>query len=118
MLDGCFSLIPAYGHYQDTRQIGGGIMRRDSLTQWHLRKHPEKISRFDKVVIWSGEHRLYWRPNCRGYTNDILEAGVYDARDALANTIHCDPSKKIVLIVAPANIQQLLQPDEQLLNFT
>jgi hypothetical protein len=111
MLDGRFSLIPASplsGHAPNWRE---GTMRRDSLTQWHLRKHPEKISRFDKVVIWSGEHRLYWRPGYCGYTGDILKAGVYDARDALAHTIHCDPEKKIALIVAPANIQQHVPPD-------
>ena len=70
------------------------------LTQWHLRKHPEKIDRFDFVLIWSGQWGLWWRPNYNGYTGKIEEAGVYDARDALAHTIHCGPEKKIVLVSA------------------
>jgi hypothetical protein len=29
------------------------------------------------VVIWSGEHRLWWRAIARGYTSKSADAGVY-----------------------------------------
>lgn len=31
-----------------------------------------------RFLIWSNEHRMWWRPNQRGYTDAIEEAGRYD----------------------------------------
>lgn len=28
-------------------------------------------------LIWSNEHRQWWRPNSMGYTSNISEAGLY-----------------------------------------
>lgn len=33
-------------------------------------------------LVWSNEHRAYWRPNKSGYTTNWLEAGRYSADDA------------------------------------
>lgn len=33
-------------------------------------------------VIWSFEHRAWWKPNQRGYTTNLDEAGGYSAREA------------------------------------
>lgn len=35
-----------------------------------------------KFLIWSFEHRGWWKPNGNGYTEDIKEAGVYSYADA------------------------------------
>jgi hypothetical protein len=47
------------------------------------------------VNIYSDEHKAYWRPNSKGYSIDIKGAGKYTFEDALANTMHCGPEKKI-----------------------
>lgn len=33
-------------------------------------------------LIWSNEHRAWWRPGRCGYTTDIDQAGRYDRREA------------------------------------
>lgn len=34
-------------------------------------------------LIWSNEHRAWWRPNGRGYTSDLAAAGRYSREDAM-----------------------------------
>jgi hypothetical protein len=34
-------------------------------------------------LVWSYEHRAWWGPNERGYTNAIVAAGRYTAEQAL-----------------------------------
>ncbi|MBW5801146.1 hypothetical protein [Halomonas elongata] len=70
------------------------------LTQQHLRRHPEKLERFDRVRIWSDEWGMWWRPSASGYTPNTEEAGVYDAYDAWARVKHCGPEKRITLVAA------------------
>lgn len=38
----------------------------------------------DNYLIWSNEHQLWWRPNNRGYTSDLSQAGRYHRSEALA----------------------------------
>lgn len=76
------------------------------LTQQHLKRHPEKLSRFGHVRIWSNQWKLWWRKNGAGYTSNIDEAGVYSAADAWRYTSHCGPEKGIVLHEAPSPIVQ------------
>ena len=71
-----------------------------SLTQQHLLKHPEKLSRFSKVYIWSAEHRAWWRSEASGYTNDIESAGIYEIDNAWGKVMHCDKSKRIIIYEA------------------
>lgn len=47
------------------------------------------------VLIYSGEHRAWWRPNSQGYTVFSNEAGVYTFQDALFLALGCDASKKL-----------------------
>lgn len=35
-------------------------------------------------VIWSFEHRAWWRGGMSGYTGELMTAGVYDFEDAKA----------------------------------
>lgn len=51
------------------------------------------------TVIWSGEHRAYWRPNACGYTRDVLEAGMWPYAEAERMTKHCGPEKRISLLL-------------------
>lgn len=73
---------------------------QNSLTQQHLKRHPEKLERFGKVRIWSKEWSLWWRPEGCGYTGRLEDAGIYDAQEAWKYVSHCGPDKGIVLIEA------------------
>lgn len=37
-------------------------------------------------MIWSNEHRAWWRPNAAGYTADIAQAGRYTRNDAVKHS--------------------------------
>lgn len=37
----------------------------------------------DIYLIWSNEHRAWWKPNSLGYTTDIRAAGAYTRENAL-----------------------------------
>lgn len=50
------------------------------------------------VLIYSREHRAYWRPNGLGYTTDRDSAGRWwlrGAKGAVAQTAHCGLEKAI-----------------------
>ena len=68
------------------------------LTQQHLKKHPEKLERFDKVRIWSGQWGAWWRPDGAGYTERKEHAGIYGIDSAWACVSHCGREKKISLL--------------------
>lgn len=36
-----------------------------------------------EYLVWSNEHRAWWRPNSRGYTIDMTKAGRYSREDAI-----------------------------------
>lgn len=36
-----------------------------------------------EYVIWSNEHRAWWRANSRGYAKDFDDAGVYSRGEAI-----------------------------------
>lgn len=45
------------------------------------------------VLIWSGEHKAYWRPNGQGYTEKRPEAGRYALAEAEAIVKSCSGKK-------------------------
>lgn len=58
------------------------------------------------VLIWSDEHRAWWRPDRCGYTTIRDRAGVYSFDDAWDATHHCGPEKRIVFEVVAAPPQE------------
>jgi hypothetical protein len=52
------------------------------------------------VLIWSDEHKAWWRPDAAGYTTVRDNAGRYHIEDARKRTAHCDPEKGIRFHVA------------------
>lgn len=56
-------------------------------------------------LLWSNKHKAWWRPNARGYTEDIAEAGLYTKERAIGHVIqssyHGDPDKATCMVVAP-----------------
>jgi hypothetical protein len=50
----------------------------------------------DRVMIWSDEHRAWWRPNRCGYVNVRAAGGVYTFADARTASWHCGAEKGIV----------------------
>lgn len=72
-------------------------MKDMTLTQQHIKKYPEKLSRFTQVNIWSKQWQLWWRDNGAGYTPNRREAGIYDIQDAWKHVSHCGPEKGIIL---------------------
>ena len=71
------------------------------------------ISTKPVVVIWSGEHRAWWRANKRGYTTDPATAGRYTLPEAVYETNHCGPEKKI-RIEDPPNVPERRLEDNEL----
>lgn len=67
------------------------------LTQQHLLKNPEKLANFNKVIIWSGQWKAWWRVNGSGYTDNIKLAGIWSISEAWKRVNHCGPEKHIVL---------------------
>lgn len=65
----------------------------------------------DAVVIWSEEHRAYWRPGAAGYTHHIEKAGRYTLADAKSHTSHCGPEKGIRIRPAPLSVTPPPSPD-------
>lgn len=55
------------------------------------------------VRIFSGEHRLWWMPNGRGYTAVLRQAWICDFAEALTHTQHCGPEKRIVYYPVDSN---------------
>jgi hypothetical protein len=60
------------------------------------------------VVIWSGEHRAYWRAWCSGYTSDLASAGVYPRSVAERAIGGCGPEKRVKIF--PVRLIQISVP--------
>jgi phosphopantetheinyl transferase (holo-ACP synthase) len=70
----------------------------DRETLDRIKRWPQLIDRFDKVRIYSAEHRAYWRGTGQGYTNIEDESHIWSLKDAYKKTNHCGPEKQIQYI--------------------
>ncbi|MEA1083246.1 hypothetical protein SFC76_03150 [Sphingomonas sp. CD22] len=61
----------------------------------------------DTCLIWSSEHRRYWRAGGRGYAAADYDAGRFTLDEAYLRTKHCDPSKGIMFERAAGNVEHL-----------
>jgi hypothetical protein len=66
------------------------------VTLEQVRDGDTRIRQHEDVLIFSAEHRLWWKANASGYTNRRREAGTYKMADAYSRTSHCGPEKHIV----------------------
>lgn len=97
------------GHYaQCTNERCHGCMglrfacgddpRPELVAAWNIRAAEQSRAStpaVDRVLIWSGEHHAYWRPNSAGYTIDGLAAGIYPRAEAERIVKGCDPEKRV-----------------------
>lgn len=65
------------------------------ITLEDIKADISRTEAFDKVRIWSDEHRAWWGPNGHGYFTEIGSAGIYDIEKAFQLTQHCCSKKKI-----------------------
>ncbi len=73
------------------------------------------ITLSDIVLIWSDQHKAWWRPEASGYTTCREEAGRYWLPDARNRVDHCGPEKRICFEVAsPAPLRRTLEADKEL----
>jgi hypothetical protein len=72
-------------------------VKRFGRTLTYLKANPKLKEFFQPylVVIWSGEHKAWWRPDSSGYTTKIEDAGVYVFQDAWDRSAHCSRDKGI-----------------------
>lgn len=83
--------------FEGESMVMGEIERILAYRQWHkdmasmLESNPNA-----NVLIWSGEHRAYWRENRCGYTDKKEYAGVYKIEDAWNAVSHVGIEKRIL----------------------
>ena len=70
-------------------------------------KPVQRFNFMNKFLIWSIEHKAWWRPNQQGYTTYRNSAGLYDFAEAKeivdgANQ-HLDPNDPPQEAMVPAN---------------
>lgn len=82
----------------------------------NFQNYPDRAVKYagQPVRIWSGEHGCYWRPNSQGYTRERADAGRYVFQDALLETRHCDPSKRISFeFIQPGDTGEQARPESE-----
>jgi len=79
----------------------------DRETLERIKRWPHLATRFQKVRIYSGQWKAFWRVSGQGYTENQEESDILDMDVAIAQTRHCGPEKKIQYVVAntPAIVQ-------------
>lgn len=66
-----------------------------------------KVEQLFEWLVWSNEHRAWWREHGCGYTHDVKQAGRYDFDEAAQIIVEaneygiltCEPSETLVPVV-------------------
>ena len=66
------------------------------------------LKRGRRYLVWSNEHRMWWRPNSCGYTTDIAQAGRYTRAEAIKHSSGRDQEPGKPLPELPINEDDLL----------
>lgn len=82
-----------------SRSISLRHIKNVGLVEWRNRDWWSR----QQVMIWSGEHGAWWRPNAEGYTTLKREAWSVDFPTAYDYTKHCGDEKKINYFTVPAS---------------
>ncbi len=53
-------------------------------------------------VIWSHEHKMWWAPASRGYVENLEDAGLYSASEAMANVLRDVLHNEIAILLVTA----------------
>ena len=67
----------------------------DRETLERIKRWPNLATRFQKVRIYSGQWKAFWRGKGCGYTYFPEESDILDIDVAVAQTRHCGPEKQI-----------------------
>ena len=67
----------------------------DRETLERIKRWPHLATRFQKVRIYSGQWKAFWRVSGQGYTENPEESDILDIDVAVAKTRHCGPEKQI-----------------------
>lgn len=64
-------------------------------------------------LVWSNEHQRWWKPNWRGYTSIIGEAGRYPKRvaDQIVRDANYGPMINEVAVLAPEAFESIATVD-------
>ncbi len=70
----------------------------------------------EQYLIWSNEHRAWWRPGSQGYCRDVRKAGLYSKEKAVGMSFNgrdgwCIPDENPDEIAVPlSSIPELMRP--------
>jgi hypothetical protein len=72
-----------------------------AVNQSRIKNRKKELDSFlkeNKKVLIKGD-LYWWRKDSKGYTDNILEAGIYTAQEAWKTSGHCGPEKRIFYYV-------------------
>lgn len=65
-------------------------------------------------LLWSNKHEMWWRPDSRGYSPNVEDAGRYTVTEAIDRVVqsanHGDRTKVTCMVVAPEHYAPAGEP--------
>lgn len=85
-----------------------GLRISASRPQMHDVRVTGGMTMREEYLIWSNEHRLWWRAGAHGYTSDIGKAGRYSREEALRHSSGRDQVPGEPLPELPVRVDDVL----------